>query len=281
MKYLDVWRSPSNKHGLRKVDAWQVAEVVAFCLWRDRDMSVEAVKLLPAVALSKLDDSDFRRELLTKNKFNVAVDMSIPGICFDMASRNFLHFEDPVQRFGKDKVDIWWQYLTLGTSSFSSMLVLATLMGALADPNVMLSCDGDEIAEIFMCRGSYTGPVKQIATEQVGTPPLQGVFPVLLGAPVHEWVTVRTVSGNETCIDLSVAQYGDSSRSECSGVPVRFSPADAFKKDVTEEKRDKDIIAVYNEYYWSMMNARETEGPGRMEEFFSVLGKSCAILGLV
>jgi len=281
LKYLDVWQSKPNKRGMRRIDAWQVAEVVAFCFWRDRDIKAEILDIQPVAPLSKLDDGDFRRSLLGKNKFNVAADVEVPAIIVDLRSRNPLHFEDPVQRFGEEKCGIWWQYLSLGTSGITSMLVLSTLLGALADPNVMLSCDGDEISEIFICRGKYVGRIQPVATSQAGMPAIQGVYPKTSEVPVHDWVTVRTVSGNETCIDLSAAQYGDSARSECSGVPVRFVPSDIFKKDYAEETRDKDIISVYNEHFWAMMSARQTEGPGRMEEFFSALGKSCAILGLV
>lgn len=278
LKYLDVWQSKPNKRGMRRIDAWQVAEVVAFCFWRERDIGVEVLEIQPVAPLSKLDDGDFRRSLLGGNKYNVAADVEVPSISIDFKSRNPLHFEDPVQRFGEEKSKTWWQYLSLGTSGMTSMLVLSTLLGVLADPNVMLSCDGDEVAEIFICRGKYVGRILQVATKQPGE---QGVYPKMSEVPLHEWVTLRTVSGNETCIDLAAAQYGDTTRSECSGVPVKFIPAEAFKKDYAEEQRDKDIVAVYNEHFWSMMNARDVEGPGRMEEFYSVLGKSCAILGLV
>merc|ERR1711988_2089253 len=99
-----------------------------------------------------------------------------------------------------------------------------------------------EIVDINICRGKYTGATKKIVVRDSSA----NVLSDLPATNVHDWVCVRTTSGKETCIDLSAAQYGDSSRSECSGVPVRFSPADAFKKDLIEEKRDKDIIAVYN-----------------------------------
>lgn len=274
------------------MDAWQVAETVAFCFWRDRDISVEIADIQTAAPLSKVDDADIRRDLLGRNKFYVEQDVSMAAITVKSSSMNPLHFEDPIKRFGKEKADIWWQYASLNASGICSMLLVSALLGACADPNVLLSCDGDEIVDINICRGRYTGATKKIVVKDSSANAV-GVFPM---TNVHDWVCVRTASGKETCIDLAAAQYGDSNRSECSGVPVVFMPAETFGRNYTEEKRETDPISAYNEHFAAMLNARTQlgagtltgegtfatgEGPGRMEEFFSVLGKSCAILGLV
>jgi enoyl-CoA hydratase/carnithine racemase len=287
-QYLNIWQSVPNKRGQRRIDAWQVAEAVAFCFWRDRDISVEVIDIQPRLALSKTSDGDLRRDLLGKNKFSVAEDVIMSAIVVNSSSVNALHFEDPVKRFGKEKSDVWWQFAAMGSSGVCSMLLLSALLGACADPNVLLSCDGEEVADINMCRGRYIGPVMQVAVKEVSRS-TKAVFPSQAELSGHDWVCIRTTSGKQICIDFSAVQYGDASRSECSGVPFIFKPAEEFHKDFKEEKRDKDPVAVYTEYFLSMLRARRNGSVGksnfcdggRMEEFFSVLSKSLALLALV
>jgi hypothetical protein len=277
---LGNWQPPANKRGMRRIDAWHIAEVVAFCLWRDRDFSTEVINVQAEAPLSKLDDEDFRR-FIFKSRTAVQADVSVPSITVNHNSSNSMHFEDPVKRLGgKAQADAWWQCIAAHASRIASMLLLATLLGATADPRLLLTCDGEEVEEFYICRGKYVGAVKQLAVKDMssGTPQLS-VVPKDEG--MHEWITVKTISGRETCIDLAAAKFGDLTRSECSGVPLLFTPAEQYNKSYLEHRRDTNPLTTYGEEFHNMLINRRTEGPGRMEEFFSVLGKSCALLGLV
>merc|ERR1711935_113349 len=118
---LSIWRSPANKRGMRKIDVWQVAEVVAFCFWRDRDLSVE-VECREQAPLSQLAEDDCRRKLL-RNRSSVEADAAVPCIVVNRKSKNPMHFEDPLKRFGSSsKADIWWQFLSADGGRTTCML---------------------------------------------------------------------------------------------------------------------------------------------------------------
>jgi enoyl-CoA hydratase/carnithine racemase len=277
---LGLWQSPANRRGMRKIDVWQVAEVVAFCLWRDRNFSVEVVEVKTETALSQLENIDFRRQLL-RGRWAVEADAAVPAITVKHRSNNGVHFEDPLKRFGsRAGADIWWQFIAMHSGRQASMLLLAALLGAVSDPRILLTCEGEEVQEFSHCCGKYVGPIKQLALKDVTTVPAQLSLDPRADSK-HDWFSIRTVSGRETCVDIAAAQFGDATRSECSGVPVVFMPGEQFQKRYVEQRRDKDPLKAYSEEFVNLLNAREKEGPGRMEEFFSVLGKTCALLGLV
>jgi len=265
---------------MRKIDVWQVAEVVAFCFWRDRDFSLEVMDIKQETPLSQLDNNDFRKKLL-RSRWAIDSDVAVPAITVKSKSNNSIHFEDPVKRFGgKTQSDSWFQLISMDAGRTASMIVLAVLLGAAADPRVMLTCDGEEVYDFNICQGKFVGVTRQLAVKDVSAGK-ESIVLLPRGDRKHEWVTVQTVSGNETCVDLAAAQYGDSSRSECSGVPVVFTPADDFKKRYVEEKRDNNPMMTYSEEFVRMLRCQGQDGRGRLEEFVSVMGKSCALLGLV
>lgn len=277
---LGVWQSPANKRGMRKVDVWQIAEVVAFCLWRDRDFSIDVLDVKAEAPLSQLQDGDFRKSLF-KTRLAIDADVAVPAITVNHRSSNSMHFEDPVKRLGgRSQADSWWQLISVDAGRHASMLLLAALLGAAADPRVLLTCEGEEVYDFSLCRGKYMGAVKQLAVKDVSSGSGQ-ISLVPKSDSKHDWIAIQTVSGRETCIDIAAAQFGDMTRSECSGVPVVFASADQFKKSYLEQRRDHNPLMTYSEEFSNMANARVKEGPGRIEEFFSVLGKACALLGLV
>lgn len=70
---------------------------MAFCFWRDRDISVEVLSCREEAPLSQLADDDFRRRLL-KSRSAVEADVAVPSISVSRSSKNAMHFEDPLKR---------------------------------------------------------------------------------------------------------------------------------------------------------------------------------------
>lgn len=278
----------------KTVDVGQLAEGASFAMWRERCVGSGVKEIRPPVPFAKLDETDARVALQSEEKMKLQ-DAELPLLIVEHGepSPNAVLFNDPAELFKDDK-SLWWQFLGTEASKTAAGLVLSALIAVLAKGSgFSLSLNGRNVKNFGLCSGKYKGPVKNLAVEDYSR---NAIFPVPRRTPEgelskHYWVFVQTDSGDEYCIDLAAAQYGDSSLGK-AGCPLIFKPKKEFDLLYEETDRSWDPIEAYRELFKDMMEEKISKMKDKgstpwykrannVEVFVHISSKLCSLLGLV
>jgi len=276
----------------KRIECSQLAEAASFAMWRERCVGTGVKEIRKPVPVGSLDEFDARLALQSVEAFNLK-DAELPLLVVDQGhpSLDAVLFDDPKERF-PEGYQWWWQFLGSESSKTAAAVVLHALIGVTAKAGKSLSCAGREVTNFGVCKGKYIGKVTPIAVEDYSR---GNIFPIPRRTPEgqlldHHWVFVRMDNGEEYCIDLAAAQYGntDLSNKDC---PLIFKPKKEFDELYQETDRSWDPIDAYRDIFKDMMEDRMVKVKDRgdtpwykrinhIEVFIHVASKLCGLLGL-